>query len=263
MSSRAEAKARARQQREEAERREAQATSRKRRLMLLGGVLAAAVVVIVVAVVLSQSGTDDPVSAEEGTAQANAMFAGIPQDGNVLGDPDAPVTIEEYVDLQCPFCKRFSEDALPQLIEEYVKTGQAKIVLQTLTFIGADSERGARVAWAAAEQDRMWQFVESFFANQGEENSGYADEEFLRRIAQSVQGLDARAALDGRDSAKVTSSIQASQSAATRDNVDSTPSFLVGPSGEQLSKIETRTLTIEDFREPMREALAEARAANG
>jgi protein-disulfide isomerase len=260
MSSRAEAKAKARQQREEAERREAQAAARKRRLTMLGGVLAAAVVVIVVAVVISQSGTDDPVTAEEGAQQANTLFAGIPQQGNVLGDPDAPVTIEEYVDLQCPFCKQFSEDGLPQLVDEYVKTGQAKIVLQTLTFIGADSERGARVAWAAAEQNKMFQFVENFYANQGDENSGYATEEFLKRIGDGVQGLDVQAALDGRDSAKVTSSIQASQTAANKANVDSTPSFLVGPTDGQLSKIETRTLTIEDFRQPVEDALAAARA---
>jgi protein-disulfide isomerase len=257
MSSRAEAKAKARKEREEAERKEAQAAARKRRLTLLGGVLAAAVVVIVVAVVISQSGSDEP-SAEEGTAQANTLFAGIPQEGNVLGDPEAPVTIEEYVDLQCPFCARFSAEGLPDVVEEYVKTGQAKIVLRTLTFIGADSERGARVAWAAAAQNKMWQFVENFFANQGDENSGYADEAFLKRIAEGVQGLDAQRALDGRDSAQVSSSIQASQEAATKANVDSTPSFLVGPSDGQLSKIEMRTLTIEDFREPMQEALAEA-----
>jgi len=260
MSSRAEAKAKARQEREEAERREKQAAARKRRLMLLGGVLVAAVAIIAVVVVISQSGTDDPVSAEEGTQQANTLFTGIPQEGNVLGDPDAPVTIEEYIDLQCPFCQRFSQDGLPQLIEEYVKTGQAKIRLQTLTFIGADSERGARVAWAAADQNKMWEFVENFFTNQGQENSGYATEEFLEEVAGGVTGLDAQAALDGRDSAKVSSSIQASQTAATKANVDSTPSFLVGPSDGQLSKIETRTLSIDDFREPVKDALAEAQS---
>ena len=260
MSSRAEAKAKAREQREAAERQEAQAASRKRRLMLLGGVLVAAIAVIAVVVVISQSGTDDPVSAEEGTTQANTLFAGIPQTGNVLGDPDAPVTIEEYVDLQCPFCQRFSQEGLPDVVKEYVKTGQAKIVLQTLTFIGADSERGARVAWAAAEQDKMFEFVENFYANQGEENSGYATEAYLKKIAGGVEGLDVQKALDGRDSAKVTSSLQGSQSSATKANVDSTPSFLVGPSDGTLSKIESRTLTIDDFREPMKDALAEAKS---
>ena len=198
MSSRAEAKAKAREQREAAERQEAQAASRKRRLMLLGGVLVAAIAVIAVVVVISQSGTDEPVSAEEGTTQANTLFAGIPQTGNVLGDPDAPVTIEEYVDLQCPFCQRFSQEGLPDIVKEYVKTGQAKIVLQTLTFIGADSERGARVAWSAADQNKMFEFVENFYANQGEENSGYATEAFLKKVAGGVEGLDVQKAIDGR-----------------------------------------------------------------
>jgi protein-disulfide isomerase len=258
MASRAEQKALARKQREEAERQQAVAAARKRRMALLGGVLVAAVAVIAVVIVISQSGTDEPVSAEEGQTQANTLFAGIPQTGSTLGDPDAPVTIEEYVDLQCPFCQRFSQDGLPDLVKEYVKTGQAKIVLRTLTFIGPDSERGARVAWGAADQNLMFQFVENFYANQGEENTGYADEAFLKKVAGGVDGLDVTKALDGRDSAKVTSSIQASQSAATKANIDSTPSFLVGPTDGQLSKIETRTLTIDDFREPVKDALAEA-----
>jgi protein-disulfide isomerase len=260
VSSRAEEKARLRREREEAERKAAQAAARKRRLTLLGGVLVAALAIIAVVVVISRSGTDEPASAAEGQARANTLFEGIPQTGNVLGDPDAPVTIEEFVDLQCPFCKRFSETGLPELVEEYVKTGQVKIVLQTLTFLGADSERGARVAWSASEQGRMFQFVESFFANQGQENSGYADEAFLERIAGGVTGLDAAKALDGRDSAKVSSAIQASQASATESNVRETPSFLVGPSDGELSRIESRTLTVDDFREPIADALAEAKA---
>jgi protein-disulfide isomerase len=260
MASRAEQKAAARKQREEAEAKEKAASARKRRLGLLGGVLAAAVAIVAVVVIISQSGTDDGPTAEEGRTQANTLFAGIPQDGNVLGDPDAPVTIEEYVDLQCPFCKEFSQTGLPDVVEEYVKTGQAKIVLRTLTFIGADSERGARIAWAAAEQNRMFQFVENWYANQGQENSGYATEAFLKKIAGGVEGLDAQKALDGRSSAGVSSNIQASQSAAQKANVDSTPSFLVGPTDGQLSKIESRTLGIDDFRQPVKDALAEANA---
>jgi protein-disulfide isomerase len=260
MSSRAEAKAKAKAAREAAQKEAQAAAARKRRLTMLGGVLAVAVVVIVAAVILSQSGTKDEPTAAEGTQTANTLFAGIPQSGNVLGDPKAPVTIEEYVDLQCPFCKRFSQDGLPQIVDEYVKTGQAKVVLRTLTFIGADSERGARVAWAAADQNRMFQFVENFYANQGQENSGYADEAFLRKVAGGVTGLDVDKALDGRDADAVTKSISESQQAATQASVDSTPSFLVGPSGKQLSKIETQTLTIDDFRDPIKEALAEAGA---
>lgn len=262
MSSRAEAKAKARAEREAAEAAQAQSAARKRRLLLLGGVLAAAIVVIAVVVVISQSGTEDKPSAAEGQTQANTLFAGIPQEGNVLGDPKAPVTIEEYVDLQCPFCQRFSQDGLPDIVEQYVKTGQAKIVMHTLTFIGPDSERAARVAWSAGAQNKMWPFVENFYANQGEENSGYVTEDFLKKVAGGVEGLDVTKALDGRDSATVSSSLQASQASASKANIDSTPSFLIGPTGGTLSKIEPRTLTIDDFREPVKEALAEAKQSN-
>ena len=116
------------------------------------------------------------------------------------------------------------------------------------------------MAWSAADQNKMFEFVENFYANQGEENSGYATEAFLKKVAGGVEGLDVQKALDGRDSAKVSSSIQGSQSAATKANVDSTPSFLVGPSDGTLSKIESRTLTIDDFREPVKDALAEAKS---
>ncbi len=262
MSSRAEAKAKARAEREAAERQEAQAAARKRRLALLGGVLVAAIAVIAVVVVVSQSGTKDPVSAKEGTSQANTLFVGIPQTGNVLGDPKAPVTIEEYVDLQCPFCQRFSQTGLPDVVNDYVKNGQARIVLQTLTFIGSDSEKAARVAWSSGDQNKMFEFVENFYANQKQENTGYVTDAFLRKVAGGVDGLDVNKAMAGADSAKVSSAIQASQTSATKANIDSTPSFLVGPTGGQLSKIETKTLTVDDFREPMKEALAEAQKSN-
>ena len=52
------------------------------------------------------------------------------------------------------------------------------------------------------------------------------------------------------------------RASATKANVDSTPSFLVGPTGGTLSKIETRTLTIDDFRQPVKDALAEAKSNN-
>jgi len=242
------------------------ARSASPRTLIVGAVAAAVLIAVGVVLGVVLSGGSDSSSGGETTqtrlAEAGAvgtLFAGVDQEENALGKESAPVTLVEYVDLQCPFCQRFSQDGLPDLVKEYVKTGQAKIVLRTLTFIGPDSERGARVAWGAADQNLMFQFVENFYANQGEENTGYADEAFLKKVAGGVDGLDVTKALDGRDSAKVTSSIQASQSAATKANIDSTPSFLVGPTDGQLSKIETRTLTIDDFREPVKDALAEAK----
>jgi hypothetical protein len=74
--------------------------------------------------------------------------------------------VEEYADLQCPFCAAFSEQQLPGIVEDYVRTGRVRLRLRLLTFLGPDSVKGARTAKAAARQNRMWQFVEAFYADQ-------------------------------------------------------------------------------------------------
>ena len=80
---------------------------------------------------------------------ASATFRGVPEHGGVLGDPRAPLTLTEYVDLQCPICAEASKQTLPWLVKNYVRTGKAKLELRTLHFIGPDSARAARVAAGA------------------------------------------------------------------------------------------------------------------
>ena len=79
---------------------------------------------------------------------------GIPQDGLSLGDPDAPVTLVEFADLQCPFCAEWAREALPVYVDDYVRTGQMRIEFRPLTFIGNESESAAEIAIAAGEQDK-------------------------------------------------------------------------------------------------------------
>ena len=119
----------------------------------------------------------------------------------MLGDPDAPVTITEYVDLQCPICAEASKQTLPALINDYVKTGKVKLQARTLSFLGPDSVRAAKVAAGAQEQGRLWAFLETFYASQGTENSGYVTDDFLREVAAAA-GVDAEKALDFADTPK-------------------------------------------------------------
>jgi protein-disulfide isomerase len=158
--------------------------SRERRLWLLGAAAALAALIVVVAVVISQSGSDN------GEEAAPARVERLQQDGVHLGDPNAPATLIEFADLQCPFCAEYATDALPSVVEDYVQSGRLRLELRLLAFLGPDSVKGREWANAAALQDRLWGFSDRFFRNQGEENSGYATDAFLQRIARQTPGLD-------------------------------------------------------------------------
>ena len=179
-----------------AEQAAAAADTRRRRLWRLG--IAAGVAAILVATVAAVSSSND---APPPTANAASIVAGIPESNGVLGDPDAPVTVTEYVDLQCPICAEAARETLPALIKDYVKTGKVKLQARTLSFLGPDSVRAAKVAAGAQEQGRLWAFLETFYASQGTENSGYVTDDFLRGVATAA-GVDADKALDFADTAE-------------------------------------------------------------
>jgi protein-disulfide isomerase len=244
MSSRAEQKAQAREARIAAEQAARSAATRRRHLMIFGGVLAAAAAILIAVLLLSGSG-DDRTPAGERVSQLD----GIPQQGPWLGAPSAPVVVEEYADLQCPFCARFSTDELPALVTEYVEPGRVRMRLQTLTFLGADSVEAGRMAVAAGLQNRQWQFTEAFYADQGAENSGYVTEEFLRDVATRA-GVDADRALRDSRSGEVTDQLNASQRAASAAGVQSTPTFRVGRRGGAL-----RSVTADELRAAIDAAL--------
>src|SRR4051812_42565873 len=65
-------------------------------------------------------------------------FKGIPQYGLALGSPKAPVTMVEYVDLQCPGCRAFETGVLPSIVPEFVRTGKLRIEARPIAFIGPD-----------------------------------------------------------------------------------------------------------------------------
>jgi protein-disulfide isomerase len=237
----------------------------KRRLLLLGGAVLAALVVVVVAIVVSQNGADDDtgpaVSAGRAepslSAEVEELFGGIPQRGVTLGDPDAPATLIEFADLQCPFCAQYTTGALPTVIEDYVRTGRLKLELRLLRFIGPDSERGAEVAAAATLQDKGWQFSDLFYRNQGPENSGYATNEFLQQLARATPGLDVARLESALDSAPARALIRQAERQANRLGVSGTPSFFVKRGNGSPQPLELSSLDAESVTAALDSALGE------
>ena len=177
-----------------------------RRRWVLAAVGAALLVAAVVGAALARGGGEEA-SATGSTLtdgpEATAVFKGIPQQGVALGRPNAPVTVVEFVDLQCPFCREFAVESMPALIEKHVRTGKVRLELRGLAFLGPDSERGLRAAFAASRQNRLFEFTELLYFNQGAENSGWLDQEMVEAAARSLPGLDVVRLVSDMDSGAV------------------------------------------------------------
>ena len=119
--------------------------------------------------------------------------------------------------------------------------------MRPLRFLGPDSVKAAALAGAAAEQDRLWQFADLFYRNQGAENSGYVTEEFQRRLAAADPGLDARSALAARSTPAAARLAETAEREATAAGIQSTPSFLVGRTGTPLKPLDTASFEPDEF----------------
>jgi protein-disulfide isomerase len=120
----------------------------------------------------------------------------IPSDGYVLGSADAPVTIEVWEDFQCPYCRLFTQQIEPLIIEAFVKPGTARLVFRDLPFLGEESRWAAVAARLAAQQGRFWLLHDYLFANQLGENVGSYTPERLMTMAQTA-GLDMAPFIEG------------------------------------------------------------------
>ena len=239
-------------------RRTAQAPPRKRaagpsrreaspQILLAAGVIVALLAIAAVLAVKLTGGSDSnppPAGvALPGSGDVQRLLKGIPQSGNVLGSPTAPVTMVEYIDLQCPFCQQFETQTMPTVIERYVRTGKLKVEARVLAFIGPDSVRGQSAAIAAGQQAKEFNFTQLLYANQGGENSGWLSDEMVRSAAASIPGLDVDQLLAASDSAAVHAQAQRYVTLATADRVTGTPTLLVGQSEGTLETVQLSSPT--------------------
>ncbi len=190
-----------------------------------------------------------------GAADARRLFRGIPQHGNVLGSPKAPVTVVEYVDLQCPFCQEFETKAMPTLLSRYVRPGKVKIEARPIAFIGPDSERGRAGALAAGEQNRLFNYMQLLYLNQGTENTGWLDDALATAAAASIPGLDVHAWSSARGSSVVTDQESQFDNEGNADNVTETPTVLVGKTGGKLQKASVSLSNIDSLSTAIENAL--------
>jgi protein-disulfide isomerase len=223
------------------------------RTLQLALVAVLAAVVVTGAIVVSNNGGDSEpppaATSQPGTTPAEevaALYEGVPQDGMFLGRGDAPATLVEIADLQCPFCAQYSVQVLPTIVEDYVRTGKIAYELRIRSFLGRDSVRAAGAAAEAAAENRLFQFADLFYRNQGAENSDYADAAFMREIAGQVDGLDVERVVAAADDPLSHPAVRAGEQFARRIGSTGTPDFYLRRAG-QLTPLTVQGTAPEDY----------------
>ena len=191
-------------------------------LPVLGSV-AVALVVVAAMVWVNRPGGDEP-AVIESTPRTQAS-------GRTQGDPKAPVTIVEYADFQCPFCKRWVVETGPALEREFVATGQVRLEYRYFAFLGEESKKAAEAAECAADQGAFWQMHDVLYSHQGRENSGVYSAGNLKKyageVAKRVDGFDTGKFNSCLDSGSKRTIVDTMTEQARQAGVGSTPTFTV------------------------------------
>lgn len=130
--------------------------------------------------------TPNPAGSAAAGSAAQKPLQNLEDDGPILGNPKAKVTVVEFGDFQCPFCGRFFNTTERQIIEKYVKTGKVRFVYRDFAFLGQESEWSAEAAKCAKEQGKFWQYHDYLFAHQKGENQGAFSKENLKRFGKEL-----------------------------------------------------------------------------
>jgi protein-disulfide isomerase len=176
-----------------------------------------------------------------GIGDAQQIFGGVRQDGDRIGSPDAPVTIQWFDDLQCGNCRGQFLATVPTLVNDYVRPGDVRMEYRHYSFSSATEELGFFGAEAAADQDYTWPYVYLFFRNQDEAKRVGVNRDFLTSLAGGIPELDVpqwRDYLDseGGSDGRIAARLARYESLGSQLRIRAQPAAIVnGPNG-------TRTL---------------------
>ena len=152
-------------------------------------------------------------------------------DDPVKGDPDAPVTVVEFSDFQCPFCARFYTQTLPALEENYIDTGKIKLVYRDMPL--ANLHPNAHTAHIAAEcadeQGKFWEYHDVLFEKQNQWNRISLDDATNNFKEYAIElGLNSASFDICLLSQSMADEVNADLSAAGQYGATGTPTFFIG-----------------------------------
>ncbi len=176
-----------------------------------------------------------PSGPDTGTVPTIAVdITKVKMDGDpFIGNENAPVTIAFWSDFQCPFCKRFELETLPQIVTEYVNTGKVKIVMMDFAFLGEDSTTAgeySRAVWKLYPNQYFAWRTAMYSAQDEEGDQGFGDAASIDKLTATITGIDAsKVTADVKaNSATYKASLEADRAEAQKAGLDATPAFVIG-----------------------------------
>lgn len=211
----------------QARRQEMQRRSQRQRMITIGLIILGALIIVI------------PI-AYQMLKPAAAVVAVDPGDhpnasDNSMGDPKAPIKIEEFSDFQCPYCERFHQQTEPLLRQYYIDTGK---VLFTYRSMGnwvsgnvgganTESQDAAAAAYCAGEQNKFWEMHALLFGNVLGENVGSFSVKRIPLIAKKITGLDMDKFNQCFDSGKFAERVQQDFKDGQAAGITGTPGFVI------------------------------------
>lgn len=202
--------------------------------IVIAGVLIAGAVYFSVGQRTTNTGTAIAPPQQQPPSAQTADISKVKTDGRpFIGNPNAQVTIAYWFDHQCPFCRKFEEESMPQLYKDYVQTGKVKFVYKDFQFLGPDSQtlgRYSHAVWETAP-DKFYAWHKSMYDNQGTENTGWATSAKIRSITESVLGsadTDKVVSLVASKGDQYQKMMDEDKAEGGAFGVSGTPSFVIG-----------------------------------
>ena len=154
----------------------------------------------------------------------------------ILGDINAPLTLVEFGDYQCTFCKKFFDETEKSILMNYVETGKVKVLFKDFIVVNEDSVNAASAAHCANDQKMFWQYHSTLYNNWDGEGTGWASSEQLHQFAVTL-GLDMNEFSECISQSKWKDLVLSSHADGRTLGVDATPTFFIIDENNEALKI--------------------------
>jgi protein-disulfide isomerase len=152
----------------------------------------------------------------------------IQQGSPYLGDPStAPITIIDFSDFQCYLCARYVKATEPLIRDTYIETGKVVLVFKHLPNRGVDSLGASIAAQCSREQGKFWEFHNILYENQKPIDSGWVNQENLKKFAAKLKGLDIEKFNECLDNQKYKEFVERDIDLGSSFGFQDTPSFVI------------------------------------